>query len=82
MGITETVLVLRGNGMKVGKTKPINRIQIRGKDILDVSLDQGWEITNIDFDDRCPSSLIDELVVTFRKNGRLNNNVNVEVLDG
>ena len=68
--------------MKVGKTKPINRIQIRGKDILDVSLDQGWEITNIDFDDCCPPSLIDELVVTFRKNGRLSNNVNVEVLDG
>lgn len=67
--------------MRVGKSKPINRIKIRGKDILDISLDQGWEITNIDFDDRCPPSLIDELVVTFRKNGRLSNNVNVEVLD-
>lgn len=68
--------------MRVGKTKPINRIQIRGNDILDISLDQGWEIINIDFDDCCPPSLIDELVVTFRKNGRLSNNVNVEVLDG
>lgn len=68
--------------MRVGKTKPINRIQIRGKDILDINLDQGWEIINIDFDDCCPPSLIDELVVTFRKNRRLSNNVNVEVLDG
>lgn len=68
--------------MRVGKTKPINRIQIGGRDVLDISLDRGWEIINIDFDDCCPPSLIDELVVTFRKNGRLNNNVNVEVLDG
>lgn len=68
--------------MRVGKNKPINRIQISGKDVLDINIDQGWEIINIDFDDRCPPSLIDELVVTFRKNGRLSNNVNVEVLDG
>lgn len=68
--------------MSVGKNKPINRIQIGGKDVLDISLDQGWEIINIDFDDCCPPSLLDELVVTFRKNGRLTNNVNVEVLDG
>lgn len=66
--------------MRVGKTKPINRIQIRGKDILDISLDQGWEIINIDFDDCCPPSLIDELVVTFRRSGKLPNKVNVKVV--
>lgn len=66
--------------MRVGKSKPINRIQISGKDVLNISLDQGWEIINIDFDDRCPPSLIDELVVTFRRSGRLTNNVSVEVI--
>ena len=84
VGITETVLVLRGNRMRVGKTKPINKIKIRDKDILDISLDQGWEITDIDFDDCRPSNLIDELVVTFRKSrrNRLEDKKNVEVVQG
>ena len=84
VGITETVLVLRGNRMRVGKTKPINKIKIRDKDILDISLDQGWEITDIDFDDCRPSNLIDELVVTFRKSrrNRLEDKKNVEVIQG
>ena len=68
--------------MRVGQTKPINKIKIRDKDILDISLDQGWEITDIDFDDCRPSSLIDELVVTFRKSrrNRLEDKKNVEVI--
>lgn len=80
--ITETVLVLWGDGMRVGKTKPINRIKIRDKDILDISLDQGWEITDIDFDDCRPSNMIDELVITVRKSrrNRLEDKKNVEVI--
>lgn len=66
--------------MRVGKSKPINKIKISGKDVLDINLDQGWEIINVDFDDCCPPSLIDELVVTFRRSGRLTNNVSVEVI--
>ena len=53
------------------KTKmPINKIKISGKDVLDINLDQEWEIINVDFDDCCPPSLIDTLVVTFRKTGK------------
>lgn len=72
----------RGNGMRVGETKPINKIKIRDKDILDISLDQGWEITDVDFDDRCPSNMIDELVITVRKSrrNRLEDKKNVEVI--
>ena len=67
--------------MRVGKIKPINRILISGNDVLDISLDQRWEITNIDFDDRCPPSLLDELVVTFRKTGKdLDYKQNVEIV--
>lgn len=71
-----------GKGMRVGQTKPINKIKIRDKDILDIGLDQGWEITDIDFDDCRPSNLIDELVVTFRKSrrNRLEDKKNVEVI--
>ena len=53
------------------KTKmPINRIKIGGNDILNIDLDQGWEITDVDFDDGLPSYLLNELVVTFRKTGK------------
>ena len=71
-----------GNGMRVGQTKPINKIKIRDKDILDISLDQGWEITDIDFDDCRPSNMIDELVITVRKSrrNRLEDKKNVEVI--
>lgn len=67
--------------MRVGKTKPINKIKISGKDVLDINLDQEWEITNVDFDDCCPPSLIDALVVTFRKTGKgLAHKQNVEIV--
>lgn len=53
------------------KTKmPINRIKIGGNDILNIDLDQGWEITDVDFDDSLPSYRLNELVVTFRKTGK------------
>ena len=68
--------------MRVGETKPINKIKIRDKDILDIGLDQGWEITDIDFDDCRPSNMIDELVITVRKSrrNRLEDKKNVEVI--
>lgn len=68
--------------MRVGQTKPINKIKIRDKDILDISLDQGWEITDIDYDDCRPSNMIDELVITVRKSrrNRLEDKKNVEVI--
>lgn len=49
------------------KKRPINQIKIAGTQILNIDLNQGWEITNIEFNDCCPSSYIDELVVTFEK---------------
>lgn len=53
------------------KTKmPINRIKIGGNDILNIDLDQGWEITDVDFDDGLPSYRLNEFVVTFRKTGK------------
>ena len=70
--------------MRVGQTKPINKIKIRDKDILDISLDQGWEITDVDFDDCRSSNMIDELVITVRKSrrNRLEDKKNVEVVQG
>lgn len=47
--------------------RPINQIKIAGTQILDVDLNQGWQITNIEFDDCCPSNYINKLVVTFEK---------------
>ena len=47
--------------------RPINQIKIAGTQILNIDLNQGWQITNIKFDNCCPSSYIDELVVTFEK---------------
>lgn len=47
--------------------RPINQIKIAGTQILNIDLNQGWQITNIKFDNCCPSSYIDELVVTFQK---------------
>lgn len=59
----------------------VNRIKISGFDVLSIDLNQGWEITNIDFDDCCPPSFIDELVVTFRKTGKcLAYKQNVEIV--
>lgn len=53
------------------KTKmPINRIKIAGNDILNIDLDQGWEITDVDFDDSLPLYMLNELVVMFRKTGK------------
>ena len=49
------------------KKSPVNCIKIAGTEILNIDLNQGWEITNIEFDDCCPSSYIDELIVTFEK---------------
>lgn len=52
---------------------PINRINISGTEILNIDLNQGWEITDIKFDNTCQSAYIDELIVTFSKsNGRKN----------
>lgn len=52
---------------------PINRIKISGTEILNINLNQGWEITDVKFDNTCPSAYIDELVVTFSKSrGRKN----------
>lgn len=47
--------------------RPINQIKIAGTQILNIDLNQGWQITNIKFDNCCPSSYIDELVVMFEK---------------
>lgn len=56
------------NNFKPEKKKyPINQIKIAETQILNIDLNQGWEITNIEFDDCCPSSYIDELIVTFEK---------------
>ncbi len=49
------------------KKRPINQIKIAGTQILNIDLNQGWEITNIEFDGCCPSNYIDKLVVTFEK---------------
>lgn len=49
------------------KKRPVNRILIAGTEILNIDLNQGWKITNIEFDDCCPSNCIDELFVTFEK---------------
>lgn len=49
------------------KKSPVNCIKIAGTEILNIDLNQGWEITNIEFDNCCPSSYIDELIVTFEK---------------
>lgn len=53
--------------MKMKTKMPINRIKIGGDDILNIDLNQGWEITDVDFDDSLPSYMLNELVVTFRK---------------
>lgn len=54
---------------------PINRIKISGTEILNIDLNQGWEITDIKFDNTCPPAYIDELVVTFSKSRERKNEV-------
>lgn len=49
------------------KKSPINQIKIAGTQILNIDLNQGWEITNVEFDNCCSSNYIDELIVTFEK---------------
>lgn len=49
------------------KKRSINQIKIAGTEILNIDLNQGWEIINIEFDDWCSSNCIDELIVTFEK---------------
>ena len=49
------------------KKSPVNCIKIAGTEILNIDLNRGWEITNIEFDDCCPSNYINELIVTFEK---------------
>lgn len=51
----------------IRKKRPVNQIKIAGTEILNIDLNQGWEITNIEFDGYCPSNYIDKLVVTFEK---------------
>ena len=54
--------------MKFEKKKtPVNQIKISGTEILNIDLNQGWEITNLEFDDTCPPNWIDSLIVTFKK---------------
>lgn len=52
------------------KKRPINQIKIAGTQILNIDLNQGWEITNVEFEDCYPSSYLDKLVVTFEKQKR------------
>jgi len=68
--IMEMPIVLFKGGTKMKTKMPINRIKIGGNDILNIDLDQGWEITDVDFDDGLPSYRLNELVVTFRKTGK------------
>lgn len=55
---------------------PINRIKISGTEILNIDLNQGWEIINLEYDDTCPPNWIDSLVVTFEKRKRGENKMN------
>jgi hypothetical protein len=50
--------------------RPINRIYISGTQILEVDLNKGWEITDIEFKDDIPANEIDYLVVRFEKKMR------------
>lgn len=52
------------------KTRSANRINISGTQILNIDLNQGWEITNLEFDNTCPPNWIDLLTVTFEKQKR------------
>lgn len=54
------------------KKQPVNRILIAGTEILNIDLNQGWEITEIKFNDCCPSSYIDKLDVIFEKQKKEN----------
>lgn len=49
------------------KTGSANWINISGTQILNIDLNQGWEITNLEFDNTCPPNWIDSLIVTFEK---------------
>ena len=57
--------------MKFEKKKtPVNQIKISGTEILNIDLNQGWEITNLEFDNTCTPNWIDLLTVTFEKQKR------------
>lgn len=60
----------------------VNRIKISGFDLLNIDLNQRWEITDIEYDEYCPPNMIDELVITVRKSrrNRLEDKKNVEVM--
>ena len=64
------------------KISHVNRIKISGFDLLNIDLNQGWEITDIEYDECCPPNMIDELVITVRKSrrNRLEDKKNVEVI--
>lgn len=51
------------------KERPVNRITISGTQILDIDLNDGWEISKVNYNDDLPANRIDELVVTFKKRG-------------
>ena len=68
--------------MKIdNKISKVNRIKISGFDVLNLDLNQGWEITEIIYDDTCPPNWIDSLIVTFEKQKRgeykMNNEQNI-----
>ena len=66
--------------MKFEKKKtPVNQIKISGTEILNIDLNQGWEITNLEFDNTCPPNWIDLLTVTFEKQKRGKNKMNEDV---
>lgn len=63
--------------MKIdNKISKVNRIKISGFDVLNLDLNQGWEITEIIYDDTCPPNWIDSLIVTFEKKKRGENKMN------
>lgn len=47
--------------------KPCNRIVITGNTIIEIDLNTGWEITNVEFNDMIPAKHLDKLIVTFEK---------------
>ena len=63
------------------KISKVNKIKISNFDILSLDLNQGWEITDIEYDECCPPNMIDELVITVRKSRRnkLIDNENIKI---
>lgn len=52
--------------------KPCHRIIISGTTVLEIDLNSGWEIKEVQFDDSVRAPELNELVVTFKKKEKEN----------